>query len=971
MTYNLTLRKKLLCTTMATAAVAFAGQTSAWAQSAPQKAEAAPAVEEVVVTGSRIVREGYEAPTPLTVVGTDQLQNSASSNLMGFLSTLPALANSANGASNGVNTSSASGGAAYINLRALSVLRTLVLLDGQRLGFNDFQGGSAAPNIATIPQQLVERVDIVTGGASAVYGSDAVAGVVNFVLNKKFTGVKGEISGGLTNYGDGKNYKIDLSAGFGFGPDDRGHVLLSGEHLHDQGTYGQTRPWNHEGWLQVANPAYGTGAGQSTSVPAQLVVKHAAGIYAYGGTITAGPLKGTAFGAGGVPYKIDYGSLASGNTIVGTADAIANNDQFWEQLSPTVDSQNLFTRVSYDITDNLNAFFQYDYATAASYFQYTHMPQTTNNIKVDNAFIPASVRAALIATGQTQFNIGTLNGDLPFLTNESHNITNRINAGLEGNFNAFGSNWKWNATYTYNATHQAAYAYEKKEGHGGLVTSLYQQAIDAVVSPTTGQIVCRVALTDPTSTCKPWNLMGQGVNNINNASFLRPDFQYGTLEQTVYGGSITGEPFEIWAGPVSTALSFEHRKDQVNVIRDPEANAVNRPFGSHSALTGQQSVTEGAVELLVPLAKGETWAQAWDLSAAARFTGYELSGFTTTWKLGTTYAPIDDIKFRVTYSRDMRAPTLNELFAAPVAQSQTVLDVGNRQTLFVGLLSSNSALTPEVAHTLGAGVVLSPKFLDGFTMSVDYWDVDISNAILQLQSQNVLDGCTTGAYPAFCSLITRAPAAPGSTLPGTITQIAYPTFNVATQNVRGIDLEASYRTPVSALMSDWNGELSLHGNMTIYLRNYQVSPFSPAVDKLGEFGQQPNWKATASITYGLEPVAVTLTGRAISSQIYNATFITCTSGCPVSLTTATTINNNHIPGAFYLDANVTYKLELGGADSSLFISAKNILNRDPPFGGGSTLFLPVAGVGTGAFDTMGAVYPALVSASSSKLNRIV
>src|SRR4051812_40518542 len=200
MTYNLTLRKKLLCTTMATAAVAFAGQ-SAWAQTASQKAEAAPAVEEVVVTGSRIVREGYEAPTPLTVVGTEQLQNSASSNLMGFLSTLPALANSANGASNGVNTSSASGGASYVNLRALSVLRTLVLLDGQRLGFNDFQGGSAAPNIGTIPQQLIERVDIVTGGASAVYGSDAVAGVVNFVLNKKFTGVKGEISGGITNFG--------------------------------------------------------------------------------------------------------------------------------------------------------------------------------------------------------------------------------------------------------------------------------------------------------------------------------------------------------------------------------------------------------------------------------------------------------------------------------------------------------------------------------------------------------------------------------------------------------------------------------------------------------------------------------------------------------------------------------------------------------------------------------------------------
>ena len=956
----LTLRRSkfasVLVGTVSAFALGCANAVSA-AQTTPQAAtDAASTVEEVVVTGSRIVREGYEAPTPLTVVGTEQLEAKADSNLMNFLQSMPAITGSATNTSSSTALANGAAGLQTLNLRSLGGTRVLVLLDGQRTVGSTTTG---TVDVASFPSQLVQRVDVVTGGASAVYGSDAVAGVVNFVLDRNFTGVKGELSGGLTNYGDDKNYKIDLSAGFGFA-DNRGHVLLSGEHMFNKGIHGDGgRQWNRLGWQQIVNPAYN--ATTNNSVPQQLFLNHVGvGVMAPGGLITSGPLKGTAFGPGGTPYKFNYGSIFS-NPYMQGGDWQLGDLRPYNDIDQKQNNNVLFARLSYDVTDNFNVYAQWGWTQARIYNDIAPswvFGTSGYVVKVDNAYLPASVRAAMVANGVTQFAIGTTNADsFQQLDNSGVRRTNRLNTGVEGKFNAFNTEWKWNAYFAYGNT-GISFGSE-----ASLLKTAYTLATDAVVNPANGQIVCRVALTNPATDCRPWNNIGVGVNNGNLAGWNyinnngAGSKQHGPIEQTTYAASITGEPFSIWAGPVSLALSFEHRKDEINITADPPSVATGggHILGNVPALTGKQSVTEGAVETLIPLAKGESWAQAWDLNLAVRFTGYELSGNVTTWKIGTTYTPIDDIKLRFTRSRDIRAPNLSELFlpgSTGSAQPQIIDRFRNNQQYAIGttLTTGNPNLLPEKADTTGIGAVLQPRFLEGFTASVDYWDVNISGALYPLAVQQVIDLCYNGTNTAVCPNLIR------NATTGLIQTIQLYSINLATQDVRGIDLEASYRTPLSSIVDSWRGGLTFHGNMTFYMRNYTNNTFQTPTDKVGENNatNPPNWKLTATIAYNLDPVTVTLTGRAIPAGKIDATFIECTSGCPAATTDHPTININRIPGAFYLDANVTYKFDLGNAKSEFFIAAKNLFNKDPP-PLVTSYFANAAATGS-LYDPLGTVY---------------
>src|SRR4051812_1619436 len=227
----------------------FAAGTAHAQQAAVQTAQA-PVTEEIVVTGTRVVRDGYEAPTPLTVVGLEQVQQAATNSTIDYLTTLPSMAGNYTPQSSTQNVSTGTAGTASVNLRNLGTTRTLVLINGQRSVPSTITG---LVDINTIPQQLIERVDVVTGGASAAYGSDAVAGVVNFVLDTKFTGVKGEVSGGVTPYGDDRQWKISLPAGTPFA-NDRGHFIISGSAQYQDGVLTGGRDWNETGLQIITNP---------------------------------------------------------------------------------------------------------------------------------------------------------------------------------------------------------------------------------------------------------------------------------------------------------------------------------------------------------------------------------------------------------------------------------------------------------------------------------------------------------------------------------------------------------------------------------------------------------------------------------------------------------------------------------------------------------------------------------------------
>ncbi len=894
---------------------------------APQASQAP--VEEIVVTGTRIVREGYEAPTPLSVIDTAALENRPDSNLAILIAEMPAFSGSGVGATQSGGLSSSTSGQSNANLRNLGINRTLVLLDGLRTVGSSASGQGV--DISSFPQQLVSRVDVVTGGASAVYGSDAVAGVVNFILDKNFTGVKGDISGGMTNYGDGKNLSLKLSAGFGFA-DNRGHVLISGEETYNAGSKGDGgREWNRVSQQIMNNPAYGTGAGQSTSVPQTLNLQHVGITGAMpGGIVISGPLKGLAFGQGGVPFQVNFGNLVSASQFQG-GDWQANDVRALNQQIQKEHRQNIFLRASYEVTDNISVW-------AQSFWTASHVESVVSpayligangpQVKIDNAFLPASVRLAMQTGGLTQIQVGSWNQDMSSQYANNLRITNQNSMGFEGNFDAFNSNWKWTATGSYGISRPILHFYNT------FTLAKYALAADAVISPTTGAIVCRIKLTDPTNPCQPYNPMGTGVNDQNQAglNYIREGSSgsWNKIEQGVLNAAITGEPFSVPAGPVSLAISAEHRIESVHNNPDAVSRANGHNVAQLPVLDGKQSVTEGALETVVPLFKGESWVDNWDFNSAVRFTGYELAGYVTTWKLGTTFTPIPDIKFRVTRSRDIRAPNVQELFQPSAFSQGTVRDPVTGQTPSTRqFLAGNPNLVPEKANELGAGVVLAPRFLDGFTASVDYWSVNLSGAIGSVTSQDIIDQCYTGGHPEFCPQIVRV----GGAANGAIIQVNRQYFNLAKQEIRGLDVEATYRFQMSDLISSMNGSFTLHGNGTFYLRNFQDDTITLTSNHVGENNGSngpPNWRMTVSMNYQLEPVSVTLTSRMVSSGVINTDWIECTTGCPVSTPAHLTINNSRMPGAMYFDMNVNYSFDIGDSPSTAYFSVKNMFNKNPP-----------------------------------------
>ncbi|MBX7201052.1 MAG: TonB-dependent receptor plug domain-containing protein, partial [Rhodospirillaceae bacterium] len=403
------LKLRALCTVSALTLASAAAPGPAFAQAPGAQAQAG-GVEEIVVTGTRIIRDGYEAPTPLTVVTAEALQaNTATANIADTLNTMPAFANSTSPQSSVNGISAATQGLNILNLRSMGGNRTLVLLDGQRSVPALFSG---EVDVNNFPQQLISRVDTVTGGGSAVYGSDAVAGVVNFVLDKKFVGVKGEISGGETTYGDDQNYKISLAGGLAFSGD-RGHILMSAEMARTEGITpgdgGPDRKWNYSGWGIMINPAYGTGPGQSTSVPQQLVRQQISLSNAtHGGIIVSGPLKGTAFGEGGVPFQFNYGSITNAPWMQG---GDWQSTEIRHDRSGTLDPRNLrhnaFFRASYDLTDTVNVYAQLSWGDNITFTSSWPPFQAGNGATIlsGNPFIPASVQAQMTALKVTSFSI--------------------------------------------------------------------------------------------------------------------------------------------------------------------------------------------------------------------------------------------------------------------------------------------------------------------------------------------------------------------------------------------------------------------------------------------------------------------------------------------------------------------------------------------------------------------------------------
>jgi outer membrane receptor protein involved in Fe transport len=864
----------------------------------------------IVVTGTRVKRDGFSAPTPETVLSALEIQTSAPANIANFVNQLPQAAPSDTPRTNTVQVGTGTAGSNFLNLRSLGAARTLVLLDGRRMVGASTEG---LVDVNTLPSSLISRIDVVTGGASAAYGSDAVAGVVNFVLDTKFKGLKLSAQNGITTYGDGYNWKADIAAGTDFAGG-RGHILVSGMISKDEGIgESRSRPW-FNGQKIIPNPV--TGAGQPTQIAAENVKLSRSTL---GGIIVSGVLRGTEFGPGGAVSQHQYGTVSGIFQIGGTGLDLAE----YYGLSTPVEQRTAFARLSYDFSDAFNVFAEgsYGYALARPFSPFnSYMGNLT--LRSDNGFLPDDLRTILTAAGPT-FSFGTSNGDIGRYDTRNRRELFRGVLGAQGEI---GGGWSYELYGQYGRTDISISA------GNNVNMAVFRQATDAVRLPS-GQVVCRSTLTNPNDGCIAYNPFGTGVNSPEAIAYVTGTSRTDSvLEQKVVAGTIQGMPFDTWAGPVSIVVGGEYRSEEISGTGDPVSAVSGYQAGNYKATNGKYDVHEFFGEVVVPLAKDIPAIYELEFNGAARRTHYSTSGSVTTWKAGLTYSPIRDLRLRATRSRDIRAPNLSNLFLGGTVQNnQTARDpfTNGSSPLFRLTTQGNPDLTPEIADTLTVGGVYTPGWLPGLSLSVDYYDIKIKDALSVLTPQQILDRCF-GGNTALCGNITRTG--------GVVTAITTSPFNVAVERARGLDIEASYRRQLGN-----GGNLNLRVLGTHAITRYVFDGTNTDYSDGENSGSLPRWRVRTSVGYSDEKLRADVTARTVSSGVYDRAF------------TPAILADNRIPGATYFDLALGFKVPAFTADGEgeFFINVDNVFNKDPVLVLPTNLQQITAPVNAALYDTVG------------------
>jgi outer membrane receptor protein involved in Fe transport len=916
-------------------------------QNAPANTDAG----EVIVTGSRITSTGFTAPTPTQVFGAADLARNAEPNVFTTITQLPSLQGSTGATTGTFSTSSGQQGLSSFSLRGLGTIRTLTLLDGQRVVPANVTG---VPDISLFPQLLIERVDVVTGGASASYGSDAVGGVVNFITNKKFEGFKANVSGGITTYGDDKQYLLQAAVGKSF-LDDRLHFEASVEYDHEQGVpaggFGEEAP-NGRDWYSTATLV---NTGQANNGSPQYLYKLHAQAYQYTkyGLISAGPLQGTAFDKNGNPFQFQYGSngvptknakgdvtgcYSSGAFCVG--GDLSGNVGVGTSLQSRLHRLDGYTRIGFDLDPNNEIYGTFNVARVATENQPNPGAATTGlTMQCSNPYLPATIVAACAANNITSFTYGTSNALLPENINVHPTRTQfRGVVGADGKFALGGTTWRYDAYYTHGENITNLHVRDI------MLTARYKQAINATTL--NGQIVC----ADPTARangCVPINIFGGITPSAAALAYIEPEngpFQHSRQKQDAASVSINGEPFSLWAGPVSVAFGGEWRREWYHVVADPYGNGVdaqsphsaaypadpvlgtinNWYAGNYHNGGGQFNVKEAFLEVNLPLLNSDTLGKA-NLNAAGRWTHYSTAGTVYTWKVGGTWdTPLDGVRLRAVTSRDVRAPNLSELFAAPV--STTIPNFTNPFTnsalLVIQNVVGNPALKPEVARNTEAGIVYSrPSWLPGLSLSVDYYHIKVNGVISSLSAQQQVNFCFTG-LTQYCSTFNFAPA---SGTPFVNVQV----FNLASIKTSGFDFEGSYQFRVENL-----GRFTVRGLAT-NVRHYITDPGiagAAIVDTAGQnSGNTPKWKLLAIESWDGDKASFSIQQRWFSSGTFGNQYIVCSAGtCPIRSAAEAnnypTIDYNHMKGALYFDVGGSYKLT---SKLTAYFKIDNLFNRDP------------------------------------------
>ncbi len=474
----------------------------------------------------------------------------------------------------------------------------------------------------------------------------------------------------------------------------------------------------------------------------------------------------------------------------------------------------------------------------------------------------------------------------------------RYAIGAEGTFL---NGWNWDVYAQLGRNN-----YERADNNNR-ITANYANAVDAVINPATGQPVCRSTLTNPNNGCVPANVFGQGsISPAAVAYYTGTSWLDQKQEQDVYAFKIDGSPFRTWAGDVSTAIGAEYRKESITVDSDPISRASGWRQINTQPLNGSYNVKEGFLEVGVPLLNEAPGAYLLDLNGAVRRTDYSTSGGVTTWKAGLNYEPIADLRLRGTVSRDIRAPNINELFSGQNQGISPLIDpVTNTQRSVVQLTGGNRNLLPERALSYTFGAVYNPEWVPGMRVSVDYYSIDLEDAISALTPQQVVDGCYRQGQQSLCNQLTRDAA-------GLLSRVEATLLNTASTETSGVDLEFGYTHQVPG------GQLSLR-MLTTYIDKLVTTINNVPTDRAGQVGATggvPHWRGNLSLDYRAQKYNAGILYRYVQGGTYDNTFVQ-----------GIDINDNSVGGRGYIDLNGTYRVTDG---VEIFGKINNVLDADPP-----------------------------------------
>jgi outer membrane receptor protein involved in Fe transport len=894
------------------------------------------ATETVVVTGSRIPQTGLYSSSPVSVIGHQDFQVTGSTNTEELLRDLPSTV--LDGDNSMVNNGT--GGISSVDLRGMGTNRTLVLIDGKRVQPADQSGDI---DLAQIPAAMIDHIEVLTGGASSVYGGDAVSGVVNIVLRKDFEGVEASGQYSVTKYDDGPTDDASVLFGVNTG-DGKGNVTAYAEYYNQASVPSSARPW----------------AKQVLADPNGDVVPGCAPVVFHGFCY---------FGSSRIPqgWFTDIGQIF---TTSGTLVPYAGESY---DFMPSEFAQSQHTRYAfganghYEVNKSLDFYTRMMFSDNDNHTQLAPIAYSDPvEINCGNPYVTAQERTVLFpgtasaadcTTVAPYSTTGGINSTVShtyrarFVAAGPRNTDNRndefqILVGAKGDL---GNNWSYDASASFGQSQELTIE------TGDLNQANFQATL---LSDTLG--TCSNG--DPT--CYPSNIFTtqSGISPLAATYFKAADQSVAISNEWDMQANLVGD-FGHWGGqspwaktPIGFALGTEYRQEASKFVSAGPISVFNGSGGYEYAPpdAGSYNVSEGYTEVKIPVVEGQPFFESVEADGGYRYSAYSLAGATTSWKGALSWQPIDDIKFRASQERAVREPHIFDLFGGQDAGAFNGYDpcglsgVGQLQASLAlceatgvtaaeykgagldcggqcnAIATSNPNLKAETGITRSLGVVLTPTFLDGFTATVDYYNINISGAINTLPFQTVMTNCyspianpTQSASNPFCELIHRDQFGSFNSSVG----YAYlPKYNIGSQGAKGFDFESHYRTDLDAL-SPGIGSIGLDFKGT--WAQDEFFTLAGSTDQCaGHYDTTfcdvpaPKWRHNLRVTWYSPSSDLSIYGtwRYFTGTTYPS--IASTDPLQASL-----------PGESYFDLGATWQISQG---VSLYGGATNVLDTKPP-----------------------------------------